>query len=110
MFVFNVNLVLLLLLCVISPTKYLGLSSFVGRQKRACFNQIKERIWSKMQGWKERLLSQTGNEVMIKVVIQSIPTYSMSVFHLPIGLIKDIEAMIRKFWWGIKIMQGRCNG
>lgn len=53
-----------------------------------------------MQGWKERLLSQVGKEIMIKVVIQSIPTYSMSVFHLPIRLIKDIEAMIRKFWSG----------
>ena len=37
---------------------------------------------------------------MIKVVVQSTPTYSMSVFCLPIGLLKDIEAMIRKFWWG----------
>ena len=53
-----------------------------------------------MQGWKERLLSQVGKEIMIKVVIQSIPTYSMSVFHLLIRLIKDIEAMIRKFWSG----------
>ena len=32
---------------------YLGLSSFVGRQKKTCFNQIKEQIWAKMQGWKE---------------------------------------------------------
>ncbi|XP_030928675.1 uncharacterized protein LOC115954851 [Quercus lobata] len=53
-----------------------------------------------MQGWKEKLLSQAGKEVMIKAVIQSIPTYSMSVFKLPISLCKDIEAMIRKFWWG----------
>ena len=53
-----------------------------------------------MQGWKEKLLSQAGKEVMIKAVIQSIPTYSMIVFKLPIGLYKDIEAMIRKFWWG----------
>ena len=72
----------------------------MGRQKKACFNQIKERIWNKMQGWKERLLSQFGKEVMIKAVIQSIPTYSMNVFRLPLGLIKDIESMIRKFWWG----------
>ena len=32
---------------------------------------------------------------MIKAVVQS-----MSVFKLPMGLCKDIEAMIRKFWWG----------
>ena len=74
--------------------KYLRLPSFVGHQKKACFNKVKERIWAKMQGWKEKLLSQARKEVMIKAVVQLIPTYSMSVFHLPFGLLKDIEAMI----------------
>ena len=37
---------------------------------------------------------------MIKAVVQSIPTYLMSVFKLPIGLCKEIEAMIQKFRWG----------
>ena len=36
---------------------------------------------------------------MIKAVVQSIPTYSMSVFKLPVSLRKGIEAMIQKFWW-----------
>ena len=80
--------------------KYLGLPSFVGRNRTTCFTQIKERIWGRMQGWKEKLLSQVGREVMIKAVVQSIPVYSMSVFKLPVGLCKDNEAMIRKFWWG----------
>ena len=80
--------------------KYLGPPSFVGRNKMACFTQIKERIWARMQGWKEKLLSQARKEVMIKVVVQSIPTYSMSVFKLLVGLCKDLEAMIQKFWWG----------
>ena len=53
-----------------------------------------------MQGWKEKLLFQADKEIMTKAVVQSIPTYSMSVFRLPIGLLKDIEAMIQKFWWG----------
>ena len=51
-----------------------------------------------MQGWKEKLLSQAGKEVMIKAVIQSILAYSKSVYKLPTGLWKDIEAIIRRFW------------
>ncbi|XP_030939831.1 uncharacterized protein LOC115964710 [Quercus lobata] len=88
------------LLAIQHYEKYLGLPSFVGRNKKACFTHFKERIWSKMQGWKEKLLSQVGKEVMIKAVIQSIPAYSMNVFTLPVSLCKDIEAMIWKFWWG----------
>ena len=57
-------------------------------------------MWKKLQGLKQKLLSQASREVLIKSVIQAIPTYSMSCFKLPKGLIKDIEAMIQKFWWG----------
>ena len=78
----------------------MGLPSFIGRDKKACFVNMKEFIWARMQGWKEKLLSQVGKEVMIKVVIQSIPAYSMSVFKLPTSLCKEIEMMIRRFWWG----------
>ena len=80
--------------------KYLGLPSFIGRDKKSCFVNMKERIWARMQGWKEKLLSQARKEVMIKAVIQSIPAYSMSVFKLPASLCKEIEMMIRRFWWG----------
>ena len=38
--------------------KYLGLPpSFVGKSKRASFDYIKERVWRKLQGWEESLLS-----------------------------------------------------
>ena len=78
----------------------MGLPAFVGRAKKHSFVYINERIWKKLQGWKEKLLSQAGREVLIKSVIQAIPTYSMSCFKLLKGLIKDIEIMIQKFWWG----------
>ena len=57
-------------------------------------------MWKKLQGWKEKLLSQAGGDVLIKSVIQAIPTYTMSCFKLPKGLIKELEILIRKFWWG----------
>ena len=51
-----------------------------------------------LQGWKEKLLSQVGREVLIKSMIQAIPTYSMSCFKLLKWLIQEIVTLIRKFW------------
>ena len=79
--------------------KYLGLPAVVGRNKKVSLNFIKERVWSKLQGWEEKLLSQAGREVLLKAVVQAIPTFAMSCFKLPSILLNDIEMMIRKFWW-----------
>ena len=80
--------------------KYLGLPAVVGRNKKESLNYIRERVWNKLQGWKEKLLSQAGKEVLLKAVVQAIPIFAMSCFKLPMGLIQDIEKLIRKFWWG----------
>ena len=74
--------------------------ALVGREKKRSFIYLKERVWKKLQGWKEKLLSILGRAVLIKAVIQVIPTYTMSCFKLPKGLIKELEVLIRKFWWG----------
>ena len=61
-------------------------------------NYIKDRVWGTLQGWKEKLLSQVENEVLLKAMVQVIPTFAMSCFKLPIGLFQDIEMLIQKFW------------
>lgn len=77
--------------------KYLGLPIVVGRNKKASLNYIKDRVWGKLQGWKEKLLSQAGKEVLLKAVVQAIPTFAMSCFKLLVGLCQDIEMLIHKF-------------
>ena len=78
--------------------KYLGLPSLVGRTKKSTFNSVKDKLRKKLAGWKGKLLSKTGKEVLIKVVAQAIPTYTMSVFKLPKSLCEDLTSMIRNFW------------
>ncbi|XP_030945645.1 uncharacterized protein LOC115970113 [Quercus lobata] len=81
---------------------YLGLPSLVGRSKRNTFRALKERLDNKLSGWKEKLPSQAGKEILIKAVAQDIPTYTMSVFKLPDTLCDEMTSMVRNFWWGQK--------
>lgn len=53
----------------------------------------------KVTGMEGKLLSQARREVLIKFVIQAIPTYAIGCFKLPLRLCNEIE-VIRKFWWG----------
>ena len=78
--------------------QYLGLPSLVGHSKKKSSSLIKERIWKKLKGWKEKLLSQVVRKILITTVIQAIPTYTMLCLKLPKGLISESETLIRKFW------------
>jgi hypothetical protein len=79
---------------------YLGLPALVGKSRTTAFQSIKDKVWRRLQDWKLNFLSQAGKEVLLKAVIQAIPTYSMSVFLLPKALCSEINSLMQKFWWG----------
>ena len=79
--------------------KYLGLPVYMGRSKEKTFSYLKDRVWKRIQGWKEKLLSRAGKEILIKAVAQAIPSYAMSCFDLTKTLCDAISAMICRFWW-----------
>jgi hypothetical protein len=62
--------------------KYLGLPSLVGHSKTKSFATILSRVQKRVDGWKEKFLSQAGRGVLIKAVLQAVPTYCMGVFLL----------------------------
>lgn len=80
--------------------RYPGLPTMIGRSKKQAFNMIHDRVWKKLKGWKEKILSRAGKEVLIKAVAQARPTYCMSCFRLPHSLCEELTQMIAKFWWG----------
>jgi len=79
--------------------KYLGLPTYMGKSKSQTFTYLKDRVWKKIQGWKEKLLSKAGKDVLIKAVAQVIPTYAMSCFDLTKSLCDDIGKLICRYWW-----------
>ncbi|PNY09255.1 ribonuclease H [Trifolium pratense] len=85
---------------VLGTGTYLGLPSMVGRSKKSTFAYIKDQIWKRINSWRGRALSRAGKEVLIKSVLQSIPSYVMSVYIIPETTIKEIERMFNSFWWG----------
>jgi hypothetical protein len=85
-----------------SYERYLGLPALIGRSKTEAFSEIKSKIWDRFIRWKEKFMSQAGKEVILKAVIQAIPTYTMSVFQLFKTLCQDLNSMMARFWWGHK--------
>ena len=69
------------------------------RNKTQIFSFIKDRVWHRVQNWKNRFLSRAGKELLIKTVAQALPTYTMSVFCFPLQLCTDIERALNAFWW-----------
>jgi hypothetical protein len=80
---------------------YLGLPTLVGRSRIQSFSRIKDRVWKRLNDWKVRFLSQAGMEILLKAVVQAIPTYCMSVFLLPVSLCKKLNQMMQNFWWNM---------
>ncbi|WVZ62142.1 hypothetical protein U9M48_011922 [Paspalum notatum var. saurae] len=73
--------------------RYLGLPVSIGISKKKTFAYLKQRIWCKVQGWQEKMLSKAGKEILIKSVAQAIPTYAMSCFDITKTLCDELSTM-----------------
>ena len=76
--------------------RYLGFNFNFSRHKVPHFHSLLDKINSKLQGWKAKLLSQAGGMTLIKSVISSLPLYTFSCFKIPeVTWIGQCN-----FWWG----------
>ncbi|KAL0336948.1 UNVERIFIED_CONTAM: hypothetical protein Scaly_1969900 [Sesamum calycinum] len=73
---------------------YLGLPSIVGKSQKAVFSSLRDKVWNRISGRNEKMLSHAGKGMLIKAVLQSIPTYAMGVFRLPEGVLRDIQSLV----------------
>ncbi|KAJ3691252.1 hypothetical protein LUZ61_020416 [Rhynchospora tenuis] len=83
------------------PVDYLGLPLTKYKPDRASFQPILDKIEQRLSGWKGKLLSRAGRITLASAVLSAIPAYFMSVFKLPVWLVKSIDKVRRRFIWGM---------
>ncbi|GJW74221.1 reverse transcriptase domain, reverse transcriptase zinc-binding domain protein [Tanacetum coccineum] len=73
-------------------------------------NLLKSRLWievinkvqNRLIAWKAKSLSIGGRLTLLKSVLGSIPIYFLSLFKAPLKVIKYIESLRSRFFWGFK--------
>ena len=78
--------------------KYIDIPSISGRSKKAIFESLIDRIWKKLRGCKEKLLSKARKEILLKSVIKANPTYLMGVYKIPSSIIQRIHSAMPRVW------------
>lgn len=81
---------------------YLGLPNTLGCNKSVILGFLKDKVKKRVVSWDDKWISKAGKEVLIKSVAQTLPSYAMSVFLLPLDIIKDIERTMARYWWSSK--------
>lgn len=82
------------------PDKYLGMSMYVGRNKKEAFKFISDKVQRKLKAWCNKELSKAGKLTFVKSSAQTTPNFWMSLFLLPDSLYEEIERKMNTFFWG----------
>lgn len=67
------------------------------------WNSVIEKCEKKLTRWKSQYISLVGRVTLINSVLDALPTYLMSIFSIPDGVVQRLDKIRRDFLWkGIK--------
>ncbi|KAJ0436408.1 putative RNA-directed DNA polymerase [Helianthus annuus] len=84
----------------IFPFKFLGLSVGANMDRISSWRPVYDIFEKRLSLWKASTLSLGGRVTLIRSVLESLPTYFLSLYLAPVKVIRDLESIIRKFLWG----------
>ncbi|GJT07167.1 hypothetical protein Tco_0841629 [Tanacetum coccineum] len=84
------------------PFMYLGI--LVGKNMHFCngWTEVIDRLRDRLSSWKAKNLSIGGRLTLVKSVLGSVPLYFLSLFKAPLKVIKKLESIRCRFFWGFK--------
>ena len=79
--------------------RYLGLPLAEGRLRTRDWQPVMAKIEARLGGWQARLLSRSGRLILLQSVMAAIPIYFMAIFKISEGVRRQIESIMRRFFW-----------
>ncbi|GJY46856.1 hypothetical protein Tco_0435919 [Tanacetum coccineum] len=76
-----------------TPFKFLGVVVGDHMSRSCAWDNVVDRVVSRLSNWKARTLSIGGRLTLIKWVIGSLPTYYFSLFKVPSLVLKKLESL-----------------
>ncbi|GJS50337.1 RNA-directed DNA polymerase, eukaryota, reverse transcriptase zinc-binding domain protein [Tanacetum coccineum] len=81
------------------PIRYLGVPLTSKRIRIKECKSLIEKVESRVFNWKNKCLSYARRLMLVASVLESIHVYWASVIFLPDGVIKDINKILKDFFW-----------
>ncbi|XP_059278078.1 uncharacterized protein LOC132032473 [Lycium ferocissimum] len=81
------------------PINYLGCPLYLGRKRISTFSVTVQKILNKIRGWFFKFLSVGGKSVLIKHVLQAMPSHLLAVMQPPKTVFEIIENAFNRFLW-----------
>ncbi|KAL0451197.1 UNVERIFIED_CONTAM: Retrovirus-related Pol polyprotein from type-2 retrotransposable element R2DM [Sesamum latifolium] len=81
------------------PVRYLGVPLISSRLMLGDSSPLLNKVDERLNGWGKLQLSFVARVQLLRSVISSLNTHWAMAFVLPKGVIRDIEARMRKFLW-----------
>ncbi|KAK1276124.1 hypothetical protein QJS04_geneDACA004080 [Acorus gramineus] len=67
--------------------------------KKEHWDPLIDRFERRLAGWRGKLLSWGGWLTLLQAVLSNLPTFYLSVFRIPVGVVEHMDRIRRRFLW-----------
>ncbi|GJT27238.1 RNA-directed DNA polymerase, eukaryota [Tanacetum coccineum] len=93
-----------------TPFTYLGTKVGDNMARKEAWRDVEAKVLARLSKWKMKTLSIGGRFTLLKAVLGSMPIFHMSIYKVPINVLKSLESIRGHFLMGLKRVAGKHRG